>query len=96
MDARLKAIASMTGMNGVFNLQAAVVFEVLAVEEVPMGREPASVGETPPPVPPVPGEMGLAAIDGMTQLRALRRISASVGAGEDAETLLDEVLGILD
>jgi adenylate cyclase len=85
MQARVDAVASQTGMSGVFRVAAAGVFEVLAVEQV-------RVLDTPHHSAAV----GLNAIDSMTQLRALRRISDIARACEDAETLLDAVLGVLD
>ena len=39
MDIKLEAIASMTGMAGVFKLRAADVYEVLAVEKAPWRRD---------------------------------------------------------
>ncbi len=87
MSARVDAVASMTGMSGVFRMQAAVIFEVLEIEHVPA----TFVGQ-----PGTAVATGLAAIDSMTQLRALRRISDCVRTSTDAETLLDSVLGILD
>lgn len=85
MQARVDAVASQTGMSGVFRVAAAGVFEVLAVEQVP-------VTETAPTSAPV----GLTAIDSMTQLRALRRISDIARTLDDADALLEAVLGVLD
>jgi adenylate cyclase len=84
MASRVEAVASLTGMAGVFRLQAVDVFEVLDVEEVPGVR----TTDVPGPAP--------VAVDGMTQLRTLRRISECLRAADDAETLLDGLLGILD
>jgi hypothetical protein len=89
MSRRVDAVASMTGMKGVFKLQASIVFEVLAVEEAPgVFKEEHVASPTP--------DTGLAAIDALTQLRVLRRISDSIRATEDAEKLLDSVLATLD
>jgi adenylate cyclase len=87
MEARLAAIASHVGMTGVFRLQASVVFEVLSVERVEGTL--VDVVDAPPPD-------GAAAIDAMTQLRTLRRISECLRATSDAEALLDSVLAILE
>jgi adenylate cyclase len=89
MSTRIDAAASMTGMKGVFRLQAADVFEVLAVEHVPgifkTTKAPDATTASP-----------LASIDALTQLRLLRRISDTACSTQDAETLLDSVLGVLD
>jgi flavin reductase (DIM6/NTAB) family NADH-FMN oxidoreductase RutF len=87
MSARVDAVASMTGMSGVFRLQAVGVFEVLSVEAVPGVLATAAA-----PAAPAPS----AAIDSMTQLRALRRIGDCIRTTDDAEALLDAVLGILE
>ncbi len=87
MSARIDAAASMTGMHGVFRLQAAIVFEVTDVEHVPGVFKTSGQA--------APRETGLAAIDSLTQLRVLRRISDLVRSTENAEVLLDAVLGIL-
>jgi hypothetical protein len=88
MTTRLAAVASMTGMVGVFRLQAAMVFEVLSVEKIPGLLEPGEA-VAPPPSP-------LDAIDDLTQLRVLRQISESVSHSADAEALLDSILRSLD
>jgi hypothetical protein len=90
MATRLQAVASMTGMVGVFCLQAAMVFEVLSVEKVSI-LEPGEPDEdvAPPPSP-------LSAIDDLTQLRVLRKISEAVTGSAEAEALLDSILGTLD
>jgi adenylate cyclase len=85
MQARVDAVASQTGMSGVFRVCAAGVFEVLAVEQI----EAVEAGATAP-MAPAPG------IDSMTQLRALRRISDLARTVDNADVLLDAVLGILD
>jgi hypothetical protein len=64
------------------------LFEVLSVEQVAGVVEPAP--GLPPPAPRV------AALDAMTQLRVLRRISDCLRSAEDVEALLESVLLILD
>jgi hypothetical protein len=85
LRARVDAVASQTGMSGVFRVAAATVFEVIAVEQMPVMA--ASAGKP---------TLGATAIDSMTQLRALRRISDIARTLEDADALLEAVLGILD
>jgi adenylate cyclase len=85
LRARVDAVASQTGMAGVFRVAAAVVFEVLAVEHVKVLDAP--VHHAP---------AGLTAIDSMTQLRALRRISDLARSLDRSDALLEEVLAILD
>src|SRR5262249_48263675 len=62
MAARVDAVAAVTGMAGVFRLQAVIVFEVLDAVVMPGVVVPDDAPQVP-------------AIDAMTQLRALRRIS---------------------
>ncbi len=83
MQARVDAVASHTGMSGVFRVVAAGIFEVLAVEQMTTLDGPV----TGP---------AAAAIDSMTQLRALRRISDLARTLDDAGALVDAVLGVLD
>jgi hypothetical protein len=89
MATRLDAIASMTGMRGVFRLQAAMIFEVCSVEHLPALLER---DETTPPAAAVDAT----AIDGMTQLRVLRSVSDTLRAIGDAESLLTATLQLLD
>jgi hypothetical protein len=90
MAARLEAVASMTGMKGIFRLQAIGVFEVLSVECVPGVIEENGAPDRLAP------EAARTPIDSMTQLRTLRRISDCLRSTQDIETLLDSVLANLD
>lgn len=85
LRARVDAVASQTGMRGVFQVVAAVVFEVTGVEQVRVLESPAPVPASDPTV-----------IDAMTQLRALRRIADVARNVDDAGALVDGVLGILE
>lgn len=86
MAMRIQAIASVTGMAGVFRLIAADVFQVLRVEKVD-----GFLTETPKSV-----QEGVS-VDGLrTELRGLHWISDQINRAEDLETLLDAVLGVLD
>lgn len=85
LRARVDAVASQTGMSGVFRVVAAVVFQVIGIEPVQSLEGPAPVPESDPTV-----------IDAMTQLRALRRIADVARNVDDAGALLDGVLGILE
>lgn len=42
MDMQIEAIASATGMSGIFKLKAADVYRVVSVEKLPYGEWPAS------------------------------------------------------
>jgi adenylate cyclase len=85
LRARVDAVASQTGMAGVFRVAAACVFEVLAVEDIKAIAPTTTTTHA-----------ALTAIDSMTQLRALRRISDVARSLTTADALLDQVLAILD
>jgi adenylate cyclase len=87
MAMRIDAIASHTGMTGVFRLIAADVFEVLEVEPVPGGPAETS-GET--------AEFGASLHGARTEMRGLQWVSARINRATGLESLLDAVLEALE
>jgi adenylate cyclase len=86
MDLRIRAIASVTGMSGVFRLLASDVFEVLKVERVD--------GFLTNPEVPVPDRFSLEGL--RSELRGLQWVSERINRAEDLESLLEGVLEALD
>ncbi len=86
MSARIQAIATHTGMSGVFKLLSADVYEVEAIEIIDDFLVPAT--EARGAIDP-PGPHGM-------ELHGLQRVSECVAAADDLETLLDGVLAIMD
>jgi hypothetical protein len=86
MALRIQAIASQTGMEGVFRLVSADVFEVLALEEVDGFTEPPSPGpdDVRPPAAP------------MSDLVRLQVLSARVNHARDLDHLLATTLDALE
>jgi adenylate cyclase len=85
MAMRIQAIASHTGMEGVFRLIAADVFEVTRAEAVE-GFLTGGVDESPSGV----------SVSGMrTELRGLQLVSERINRAEDLETLLAATLDAL-
>lgn len=87
MAIRIEAIASQTGMAGVFKLRTADVFEVLAVDRVE--------GFLSAPPPEEPRER-VSAAGRRTELRGLQCVSETINKATDLETLLASVLEALD
>jgi hypothetical protein len=87
MALRIDAIASHTGMKGVFRLIAADVFEVLAVEEV--------AGFLTDPPPDVKAQ-GVTLNGWRTEMRGLQWVSERINRATDLESLLSVVLESLD
>ena len=85
MKLRIQAIASHTGMDGVFRLIAADVFEVLRAEKVE-----GFLNETDVPNEPV-SPSGL-----RTEIRGLQLVSDRINRADDLETLLAATLDALD
>jgi len=87
MSTRIVAIASHTGMAGVFKLRSADVFLVLDVEARAGFIDPAVEGE----------RVALALPDGpLTELRGLQLVSERVSRAADLESLLSGALAALD
>jgi hypothetical protein len=87
MALRIEAIASHTGMKGIFRLLSADVCEVEWVRPVPGFLEPAAQEECCERV----------VVDGpMTEIRALSLVSCRINRAVDLESLLFDVLGALD
>jgi hypothetical protein len=85
MKVRIDAIASHTGMTGIFRLIGADVFEVQSVERVS-----GFLAGPPPEVPE-------ASLDGLrTEVRGLQFVSDRINRATDLDSLLDVVLQSLD
>jgi hypothetical protein len=87
MALRIQAIASHTGMVGIFNLIAADVYEVLSVRALP-----EAVTSAPPPG--VAEDTGPSSL--RTELRALQVVSQRMSEACDLEGLLESMLGALE
>lgn len=90
MSLRIQAIASHSGMAGVFRLLSADVYQVLAVERVD--------GFLLPPDPVLDATAAAAASPSgpLTELRGLQVISERINRAADLEALLDGTLAALD
>jgi adenylate cyclase len=87
MSARIEAIASATGMKGIFRLIAADVFEVLRVEKVEgflAGNRPEITSEAPT----LAGHR--------SEVRGLQWVSERINRARDLETLLHAALEALE
>jgi len=91
MSLRIDAIASHTGMTGVFRLLAADVFEVLSIDIVSACIEPAPEGALPDLLPPMPGVPTAA----RSELWALHQVVGHIRQATDLDSLLGGVLGSL-
>lgn len=86
MKLRIEAIASHTGMSGVFRLIAADVFEVLGVDRVHGFLTDAA-----------PDEADGVSVTGLrTEIRGLQLVSDRINRADDLETLLAATLDALD
>ncbi len=85
MALRIQAIASHTGMDGIFRLIAADVFEVLELERVDILEQDEH-----------PAEPGVSVEGLRTELRGLQWVSERICSASDLEQLLDAVLEALD
>jgi hypothetical protein len=91
MALRIQAIASHTGMTGIFRLISADIFEVTSVEKLEgflMPPDPTcdEIGDLPPPQPGEP----------MTELRGVQLISQRINRPRDLDGVLSEALQALD
>lgn len=86
MKLRIEAIASHTGMQGVFRLIAADIYEVLRVERVH-----GFLTETP-----VDEVEGVSVTGLRTEIRGLQLVSDRINRADDLETLLAATLDALD
>lgn len=84
MSRRIDAIASHTGMSGVFKLRSADIYDVVAAEQVPHWREPGEIPVIEEPPPPWKGEM-----------YALHAVSKKICLAKDLETLYTSTLEAL-
>lgn len=87
MALRIEAIASHTGMKGIFRLLSADVCEVEWLRREERFLEPIPEGERCEPAV-VPGPM--------TEIRALSLVSCRINRAADLESLLEDVLAALD
>lgn len=91
MASRIQAIASHTGMAGIFRLLAADVFEVLSIEDQHECMEPVAPGAAPELLPLKP-EVRVAE---RSEIWALQRLMARIRCARDLDELLCSVLGAL-
>lgn len=82
MALRIEAVASYSGLKGIFKLRAADIYEVLAVEPIP--EEPASI-DIARPTPHASG-------DPVFTMRALQDLSERIHRADALESLLDSIL----
>jgi len=97
MATRIEAIASHTGMTGIFRLLAADVFEVLSIYHLTDHLNPPE--QTEPPDPGIPDMSPAPATmppDQREELWVLQRISSRMNQAPDLEALLHEVLDSLN
>lgn len=87
MSMRIQAIASHTGMKGVFRLLSADVYEVLAVRKIE-----GFLGEDEAPLAPFRHEPG----PPMGELRALQLVSGTLARAADLDDLVTSLLASLE
>jgi adenylate cyclase len=83
---RIEAIASLTGMKGIFKLIGADLYEVISARAIPAFLQPAP--DDPPRVFPTPPER-------RSELRALQVVSDRLNRAADLEELLGSFLAAL-
>jgi hypothetical protein len=96
MASRIEAIASHTGMAGIFRLLASDVFEVLRVDHITEHLLPDAAPDAPAAgEPDVSPAMESAPPDNRSELWVLHRLSSRMNQACDLETLLGAVLDSL-
>jgi hypothetical protein len=93
MATRIEAIASHTGMSGIFKLLAADVFEVLSIRAITEHLAPAAPEQSAKP--DLPEALRAAPVDQRTELYVLHHISSRMNAAPALAELLDAVLDSL-
>jgi adenylate cyclase len=88
MALRIQAIASHTGMDGVFRLRSADVCEVLSIERVDGFLDPPECGDNPPGREPVEIPRN--------ELGGIQVVSERISRASDLESLLHDSLAALD
>jgi uncharacterized protein YigA (DUF484 family) len=100
MATRIEAIASHTGMTGIFRLLAADVFEVLSIHHLTDHLNPPEAVEPIDPdqsgLPDLSAEPATLPPDQREELWVLQRISSRMNQAPDLEALLHEVLDSLN
>jgi putative methionine-R-sulfoxide reductase with GAF domain len=81
MDLRIEAIASYTGLKGIFKLRAADIYEVLSVEAVE--DEPGRV---------VPEAVRARSVDPVFTMRAMQDFAERIHRADGLDSLLDSIL----
>lgn len=97
MATRIEAIASHTGMTGIFRLLAADVFEVVSIYHLTAHLNPPEASEAPDPsLPDMSPEPAALPPAQREELWVLQRISSRMNEAPDLEALLQEVLDSLN
>jgi len=96
MATRIEAIASHTGMTGIFRLLAADVFEVLSIYHLTEHLNPPEASEAGDSVPDMSSAQAALPPDQRVELWVLQRISSRMNQAPDLEALLQEVLDSLN
>lgn len=97
MATRIEAIASHTGMTGIFRLLAADVFEVVSIYHLTAHLNPPEPGDDgDPSVPDMSPEPAALPPEQREELWVLQRLSSRMNQAPDLEALLHEVLDSLN
>ena len=95
MAARIEAIASHTGMSGIFRLLASDVFEVLAVHHDHLAPVARAAGAATGPEPDLPSVEQQPPPDKRSELWVLHRLSSRMNQASDLTGMLGAVLDSL-